>query len=132
HGFGPTSVSAANVDDLAGLAGHPVKVNPIRKAKAGKPDASGQFKCQNEGAAVTCYGPWQMRNAYNVQPLIDKGYDGKGSTIVIVDAYGSPTAAQDLALFNQVFKLRSSSFKVIAPFGVPTFDPTDNNMIGWA
>ena len=49
-------------------------------------------QCQLDG---TCYGPNQIRNAYGFQPLLNKGITGSGSTIVIIDAYGSNTLQQD-------------------------------------
>jgi hypothetical protein len=38
-----------------------------------------------------CYDPYQMRHAYNIDTLINAGLDGKGKTIVIIDAFQSPT-----------------------------------------
>ncbi len=40
---------------------------------------------------IACFGPDQIRAAYNEAPLFKKGITGKGSTIVIVDSFGSPT-----------------------------------------
>jgi hypothetical protein len=54
-------------------------------------------QCQLDG---TCYGPNQIRNAYGFQPLLNKGITGAGSTIVIIDAYGSNTLQQDFDLNN--------------------------------
>lgn len=34
---------------------------------------------------------FELRNAYDLNPLYAAGYDGRGQTVVIVDAYGSPT-----------------------------------------
>lgn len=59
-----------------------------------------------------------------------KGITGKGQTIVIVDAYGSPTIQQDLATFSKVYGLpapTASSFKVYYPLGQPTATNS-----GWA
>ena len=47
-----------------------------------------------------CYGPDQIRAAYGIQPLLNAGKDGTGRTIAIIDAYGSPTLADDLAHFE--------------------------------
>ena len=43
-----------------------------------------------------CYSPKDMQNAYGVTSLLNAGYTGKGQTIVIIDAFGSPTIAEDL------------------------------------
>lgn len=110
---------------------HPIVAKP-RMSKTANPNASGQFTCQNEGAPFVCFGPWQMRTAYGVQSLIDKGKDGSGTTIVIIDAFSSPTIRQDLAAFDKVFHLRDPKLNIIAPQGSLPFDPKDANMEGWA
>ncbi len=77
--------------------------------------------------------PQQIRRAYNVGPLLAKGIDGKGQTIVIVDSFGSPTIARDLAAFDAAFGLPNPpSLKIIQPAGpVPAYQPTSNR-VGWA
>jgi subtilase family serine protease len=83
--------------------------------------------CQRAG---TCYGPDQMRNAYGVQSLLDAGDDGTGSTIVIIDAYGSDTIQNDLALFDANFGLPAPTLNIIQPDGPPS--PTSAaNLLGW-
>ncbi len=78
-----------------------------------------------------CYGPDQIRAAYAVQPLLDRGLDGRGRTIVIIDAYGSPTIESDLALFDSIWGLPAPpSFRIETPFGVAPTDP--DNAAGWA
>jgi len=54
-----------------------------------------------------CFTPASTRAAYNVQPLYEAGYDGRGMTIAIVDSYGSDTMAHDLHVYNQAFGLPS-------------------------
>jgi subtilase family serine protease len=82
-----------------------------------------------------CYGPDQLQIAYNEQPLFNAGITGAGQTIVIVDAFGSPTIEADLAVFDAQYNLPAPpSFKIIQPAGkVPVWDPTDaNGDVGWA
>jgi len=82
-----------------------------------------------------CYGPDQLQIAYNEQPLFNAGITGAGQTIVIVDAFGSPTIEADLAVFDAQYNLPAPpSFKIIQPAGkVPAWDPTDaNGDLGWA
>lgn len=85
-------------------------------------------------AGIPCYAPFQLQQAYDLKPLYARGLTGRGSTIVIVDAFGSPTAKADLDRFDSDFGLPSPpSFKIIQPAGkVPAFDPTDPDMAGWA
>ncbi len=82
---------------------------------------------------VPCYSPQEMRTAYGLNGLIDSGNVGAGQTIVIIDSYGSPTIAADLATFDAGFGLPDPpSFKVLAPLGTVPFDPTDGEQLGWA
>jgi subtilase family serine protease len=83
---------------------------------------------------ISCYGPGQFETAYNLKGLYAQGYTGKGRTIVIVDSFGSPTIAADLAKFDADFGLPDPpSLKVITPAGAPPpFDPTNDDMVGWA
>jgi subtilase family serine protease len=85
-------------------------------------------------AGIPCYAPFQLQRAYDLKPLYDRGLTGRGRTIAIVDAFGSPTAKQDLQQFDKDFGLPDPpSFKIIQPAGkVPAFDPTDADMAGWA
>jgi subtilase family serine protease len=77
--------------------------------------------------------PAQLARAYNLGPLRRRGIDGAGQTIVIVDSFGSPTIARDLAAFDQAFGLRSpAALRVIQPAGkVPGYQPTTSRT-GWA
>jgi subtilase family serine protease len=83
---------------------------------------------------VACYGPAQIQQAYNLPGLYNQGVTGKGTTIVIVDSFGSPTIANDLAVFDQQFGLPAPpSFKIIRPVGaVPSYDPSNSQMFSWA
>lgn len=96
-------------------------------------DPQGQtFGCQ-QSTPAQCYGPKQMRAAYGVDSLADHfRLDGAGRTIVIVDAYSSPTLRHDLATFDQIFGLPDPKLDVVAPDGRTPFDPEDANQVGWA
>lgn len=83
---------------------------------------------------VACYSPQQFQRAYDMQPLYSQGLTGRGKTIVLVDSFGSPTIANDLARFDSDFGLPAPpSLTVLQPAGaVPAFDPNDDDMVGWA
>ncbi len=67
---------------------------------------------------IACYGPDQIRAAYNEAPLFSKGITGTGATIVIVDSFGSPTIKADLSTFDAQFGYPDPpSFNIIAPAG---------------
>lgn len=84
-------------------------------------------------APVQGLDPYQIRAAYNLGPLAAKGIDGAGQTIVIVDSFGSPTIAKDLATFDRQFRLPAPpSLRVITPAGpVPAFTASTSRL-GWA
>ncbi|HET7812847.1 MAG TPA: S53 family peptidase [Candidatus Baltobacteraceae bacterium] len=78
---------------------------------------------------LTCYTASEIRKAYNVP----SSYDGSGQTIVVIDAFGSPTIQQDLAYFNAVMGLPGTTLNVSYPTGQPAaFDPSSALRIGWA
>jgi subtilase family serine protease len=90
-----------------------------------------RLTCQTT-APPTCYGPGQVRAAYNIQSVIDGGTTGSGHTIVIIDAFSSPTLIADLAAWNKAWGICGmsvpatpecpdpSSLNIIAPDGLTT------------
>ena len=93
------------------------------------------FGCQTrtiDNPLGACYGPDQIQTAYGIKPLLANDFDGTGRTIVIVDAFQSPTIQQDLALFDTAFGLPAPTLNIIAPDGLTPFDPNDANQVGWS
>jgi subtilase family serine protease len=82
---------------------------------------------------IACYSPGQIRQAYQLPVLADRGITGAGQTIVIVDSFGSPTIGRDLHAFDTAFGLPAPPrLTVIQPAGrVPAYRPTANR-VGWA
>jgi len=89
--------------------------------------ASGPIMCH----APLCYGPRQIRAAYDIQPLLDAGIDGTGTTIVIVDAFQNPTIVHDLAMFDAAWGLPAANLDIIAPDGLTPFTGS-RLQVGWA
>jgi subtilase family serine protease len=83
---------------------------------------------------LDCYTPDDLRNAYDLPALYARGATGKGETIMIVDAFGSPTIKADLAAFDAQFGYPAPpKFTVIAPVGaIPKFNRKNSDMVGWA
>lgn len=84
---------------------------------------------------LVCYSPDFLQSAYNFGPLYSSGLKGAGQTIVIVDAYGSPTIRHDLAFFDATFGIPDPpSFTIVCPAGCPNFNaknaPLDQE--GWS
>jgi subtilase family serine protease len=75
---------------------------------------------------IACYQAFQLQKAYDLAPLFSRGVEGQGETIVIVDAFGSPSIASDLQTFDSQMGLPNPpSFKVITPEGPITTTPSN-------
>lgn len=99
------------------------------------PDTA-RFSCETRpfdlSKGLFCYTPNTIRKAYGIDTLLSKGFTGKGRTIVIIDAFGSPSIQSDLALFDTAFGIAAPpSLKIITMPGTPAFDPTNADMVGW-
>lgn len=79
--------------------------------------------CLVSAVPPRCYSPQQIRNAYNIQKLLKAGITGKGRTIVLIDGSTSPTLSADVHLYDALYGLKDPKINVIAPFGIPAFDP---------
>ncbi|HET8895027.1 MAG TPA: S8 family serine peptidase, partial [Gaiellaceae bacterium] len=81
---------------------------------------------------LVCYTPADIKTAYNYPA----GLDGTGQTIVIVDAYGSPTVQEDLAAFDTRFGIPAppGGLQVVCPAGCPntTINNAPNATASWA
>src|SRR6266566_1539299 len=88
--------------------------------------------CKTSGGLyLVCYTPTFIRTAYNYPTNLD----GTGQTIVIVDAFGSPTIQNDLASFDSLFGIPAPpSFTILCPTGgCPAFSPNNSHgPVGWA
>lgn len=112
---------------------------PSASRHAGRPSTLSVFpmlKVPTPRAAAAPFGgytPAQIRAAYFLRPLLRKGINGRGQSIVIVDSFGSPTIRHDLQVFDRQFRLAAPrSLMIIHPAGpIPAFRPTPTR-IGWA
>jgi len=114
---------------LAGVIVQPGVIH-VGHARADPPTTA---DCE-QAYKVACYEPDQIRQAYDLPALYSMGVNGKGTTIVIVDSFGSPTITNDLAVFDKAFGLAPPpKFTIIQPVGkVPSYDASNSTMVGWA
>jgi subtilase family serine protease len=118
----PAAASSGSKTPAIAVAPH------YRLAGTAEPGTPPTFSCQLTHPAG-CYGPAQIRAAYGVDKV---KADGAGKTIVIVDAFQSPTIQHDLDLFDSVFELPAATVNIVAPDGLTPFNQADANQTGWA
>ena len=118
------AVSAA----MAPAAGAAVRVVPfapghiLAAGRMAQPPTTAE--CETD-FGIACYQAFQLQRAYNLAPLFSRGVEGRGETIVIVDAFGSPSIASDLQTFDSQMGLPNPpSFRVITPEGPITTTPS--------
>jgi subtilase family serine protease len=127
---GAASLLALSLGAAGGVAaagpGLGAGARDLRSSQASVPDAQlvhagtkppTDAQCR-AATGMPCYSPQEIRRAYGVNQLLQRGDDGKGETIVIFDSFGSPTIASDLAHFDAGYGLPAPpSFKILAPLG---------------
>ena len=111
--FGSTGVTA---DDSSGPT-PPIIYQPISGP------TSPQSPGLNASVVSGAFTPAQIRTAYNFGSLASSS----DVHIVIVDAYGDPTLASDIATFNSTFGLPAINLNIYYANGTPTASDS-----GWA
>jgi subtilase family serine protease len=124
-----TGPAGSSVSALADVAVRP-GVQQADRVQANPPTTADCEKAYK----VACYQPGQIRQAYHLAPVYASGVTGRGTTIVIVDSFGSPTIKNDLSVFDRTFGLPAPpQFTIIQPAGkVPAYNPNNSDMVGWA
>ncbi|MGB6161002.1 MAG: hypothetical protein WCF33_03320 [Pseudonocardiaceae bacterium] len=82
------------------------------------------LQCVSGNRLVTCPDtPAQIRTAYDIQPLLDHGIDGRERTVVLYEQPAPPDGAahasnidQDLAAYDQRYGLPPASLQVVSDF----------------
>jgi len=79
------------------------------------------------------YTPKDLQTAYALQPVYNKGWNGSGQTVVVVEGYGYPTVEADAnaaASLEGLPPFTPSNFSIVYPEGQP-FDPNEGIISGW-
>ena len=128
RGPGPAPAGRAQLQATVTIA---PGVRHLRRETRQGPSTTAQCR---QSIQVACYSPVQIQQAYNLPSLFSRGITGQGSTIVIVDPYGSPTIVSDLRDFDSTENVPGPpSLRIIRPAGrVPGYDPGNAGMVGWA
>jgi subtilase family serine protease len=110
-GVNPRLLAAAQLDCQKLLPGR------SDQAAAAPPPHSGTTDCDS---VTSCYTPDQLQVAYGVRPLLDRGIDGRGETVVLpelAEAQPRPPAVSDLRRdmqrFDTKFDLRPARLRVV-------------------
>ena len=97
------------------LAAPPGKMKPFLRVHAldpsFDPNTVGGVPFCSSGSlgTILCYPPNFLKQAYD----FPGGLDGTGQTIVIVDAFGSPTVQADLNIFDATFGLPPTTVQIL-------------------
>src|SRR5215475_16218885 len=69
---------------------------------------------------TTCYTPQQLQVAYGLKPLLDRGINGRGETVVLPELAESRLSPplvtdmrQDMAAFDSLFQLPAARMRVV-------------------
>jgi subtilase family serine protease len=95
-----------------------------------------KFQGRTLSYAPCGYTPGQLRSAYGIDRAVDAGVDGKGVTLAIVDAFGSPTIFADASEYvrrnDPRHPLLASQFsQQVAPPTPGQEDPEQCDAEGW-
>jgi subtilase family serine protease len=81
------------------------------------PTSGGTVGCVS---AATCYTPQQLEVAYGVKPLLQRGIDGRGETVVLpelaesrLDPPSVTDLRQDMTGFDHLFRLPAARMRVV-------------------
>lgn len=110
---------------------HPIIEKATLSADALTPALTPAECLRQTKGAIACQTPESIRAAYDIPSTINGVPAGTGQTIVIVDAFGSPTVQSDLATFSQAFGLPAPHLTVYYPGGKPTWNGR-GTQAGWA
>src|SRR6267378_5027377 len=117
--FGVALAGPVSAAPSAAAVFHPTVAEYYQMTSSTTPPT--QAQCISVGRR--CFTPQTTAAAYNLGPLYDEGFNGKGVTIAIVDSYGSDTIAHDLHVYDQAFGLQPMCGEegVTCAPGMPTF-----------
>jgi subtilase family serine protease len=129
--FGSTPGNVGGASDPGRLIVHPVAQHVRAGFMAPVPFSDAQCEATFQ---IDCFVPDQVEAAYNLPALYNRGITGKGRTIVVVDAFGSPTIASDLLQFDQSqgLGIGTPALRIVRVGNVPAFDSGNADMVGWA
>src|SRR6516165_623138 len=95
-------------------------------SSVGRPHAGPSTGTADCVSMATCYTPRQLEVAYGVRPLLQRGIDGRGETVVLPELAESKLSPplvtdlrQDLAAFDRLFHLPAPHLRFVSTFAGP-------------
>ena len=112
---------------VAGLAATGLLVAGCSSAPSDRPDGPASAPATAPASATadcnsvtTCYTPGQIQVAYGIRPLLDRGIDGRGETVVLPELAQTQLSPpqvsdirQDLAQFDRLFGLPAARLRAV-------------------
>ena len=94
----------------------PTAVATTSASSTGSPSGGSTTDCDS---VATCYTPQQLQVAYGIKPLLDRGIDGHGETVVLPELAESRVnppwvtdMRQDMAAFDSLYHLPAARMRV--------------------
>jgi subtilase family serine protease len=101
----------------AASSGGPARQPAAAPPSSAAPPPSSTADCNS---LTTCYTPQQLQVAYGIKPLLDRGINGRGETVVLPELAESRLSPplvtdmrQDMAAFDNMFHLPAARMRVI-------------------
>ncbi|HEV3289267.1 MAG TPA: hypothetical protein VG123_09750, partial [Streptosporangiaceae bacterium] len=92
---------------------------PSSGGPARQPAASPPSPAADCNSVTTCYTPQQLQVAYGIKPLLDRGINGQGETVVLPELAESRVnppwvtdMRQDMAAFDSLYHLPAARMRV--------------------
>ena len=117
-----TACSAAQtgVASSSGPARPPTVAADHPAADRPQPTVSPPGSTADCNSVTTCYTPQQLQVAYGITPLLDRGINGRGETVVLPELAESQLnpplvtdMRQDMAAFDSLFRLPAARMRVV-------------------
>jgi subtilase family serine protease len=122
------STAQAGRDSSTGRASDPAQTivadsSGTASQPTGGPSGPSASQLGSNGSCVsldTCYTPQQLQVAYGIKPLLERGIDGRGETVVfpeLAESQLNPPLVtdlrQDMAAFDRQFRLPAARMRVV-------------------
>src|SRR6266568_4413273 len=105
---------------LLATACSPAQTGAASSGPARQPTPPPPSSTADCNSVTTCYTPQQLQVAYGIKPLLDRGINGRGETVVLPELAESQLnppdvtdMRQDMAAFDNMFHLPAARIRVI-------------------